>query len=478
MRKATKLYALLGVLAAVSVTAFAVSRYEAKKEEIKSSGDVILEISSDTVTALSWTNESGSFSFTKTDGTWHYDEDEAFPVDADKIENLLSQFASFTAAFTIENVEDYSQYGLEEPTASITLTTEDATYDLKLGDFSTMDQERYLSIGDGNAYLATVDPLDTYDAVLSDVVLNDEIPTFDAAETLTFEGNENYTITRNEEEKSLCSEDVYFTEDKPLDTDKVESFLTSLQALDLSDYVTYNATEEELETYGMNNPDLTISLSYTSEDEEDGEEETEDETKDGTLVLSLYRNAEEEAAYEKAVEDGDSSLPEVSCYARVGDSSLIYQIDRSDYETLTGVSYAKLRHQEVFSGDFDTVTAIDVTMNGESYSFTYTPADEKATENIEGEVTYGEETYDASDLKEAIEALTLGTMAENAATDTTEISLTLHLNNEDFPTFTVTLYRYDGTNCLAVSDGNEDSFVSRSEMVALTEAVNAIILEK
>lgn len=475
MRKATKLYVLLGVLAAVSVTAFAVSRYEAKKEEIKSTGDVILEISADKVKALSWTNESGSFSFTRTDDTWTYDDDADFPVDGDKIEDLLSSFASFTAAFTIENVEDYSQYGLDDPTATITVTTDDDTYEIKLGDFSTMDQERYLSIGDGNAYLATTDPLDEYDAVLSDVVLNDEIPAFDTAEEISFSGGENYTITRNEEGRSLCRDDIYFTEDKPLDTDNVEDLLTAVSGLSLSDYVTYHATDEELEKYGMNNPDLTISVAYTSEDDEDSKDAA---AESGTLKLSLYRDADEEAAYEKAAEDGDSDLPEVSCYARVGDSSLIYRIDRSDYETLTAVSYEKLRHQEVFSGDFDTVTAIDVNMNGESYSFTYTPADEKAEENTEGTLTYQDETYDASDLKNAIEDLTFGTIAGDVNTDTEEVSVTLHLDNEDFPTFTVTLYRYDGTNCVAVSDNNESSYVSRSELVALTEAVNGIVLGK
>ena len=83
MRKATKLYALLGVLLVVCIAAFAVSRYEEKKEQIKNSGEVILEIPTDSVTALSWTNDSGTFSFTK-DETWVYDDDNAFPVDEER----------------------------------------------------------------------------------------------------------------------------------------------------------------------------------------------------------------------------------------------------------------------------------------------------------------------------------------------------------------------------------------------------------
>ena len=52
MRKATKLYALLGVLLVVCIAAFAVSRYEEKKEQIKNSGEVILEIPTDSAEEL------------------------------------------------------------------------------------------------------------------------------------------------------------------------------------------------------------------------------------------------------------------------------------------------------------------------------------------------------------------------------------------------------------------------------------------
>lgn len=74
---------LLAVFAVVSITAVLVSRHEEKVEQIKNSGKTILSIPTDTVTAFSWTNEDGTFSFTKGD-TWTYDGDSAFPVDEGK----------------------------------------------------------------------------------------------------------------------------------------------------------------------------------------------------------------------------------------------------------------------------------------------------------------------------------------------------------------------------------------------------------
>ena len=461
MRKAAKLYCLLGVLLVISGAAFAVSRYEEKKEQIKNSGETILEIPTDSVTALSWTNEEGTWSFTR-DETWTYDGDAAFPVDEAKINDLLSQFQSFGAAFTIEEVTDFGQYGLEKPTCTIDITAGETGYTVRLGDFSKMDEERYISIGDGNVYLAVHDPLEEFDAVLRDMILDDTVPEFDTVQEIHFEGAENYTVTRSEETKSLCDADVYFTDGKPLDTDNVDAFLKQIKNLSLTDYVSYNVTSEELTNFGLEEPELTVSLDYTTEEGETG-----------TVTLTLSQNPEEKTAYEEAVAQDKEDLPDVTCYARVGDSQIVYEITQSTYDRLTAVSYNTLRHQELFTGDFDTVTSIEITLSGEESTFTYTPA-EKNSED--GTWTYGETEIDVADLKNAILDLTAADFTEEKPTGQEEISVTLHLDNENFPTWKSVLYRYDGTNCVAAVDGKPTALVSRSQMVALTEAVNAIVL--
>ena len=463
MGKAKRLYALLAVLLVICIAAFAVSRREERKEQIKNSGEVILEIPTDSVTALSWTNESGTFSFTKDEG-WVYDEDSAFPVDEEKINDLLSQFNAFAAAFTIEDVEDYGQYGLDAPVCTISITTEEKTYTVKLGDFSKMDEQRYVSIGDGKAYLALQDPKESFDAVLADMIRDDTVPDFDQAEKITFSGSENYTVTRDEDAKSICAKDVYFTGGKPLDTDNVKSLVSSIQSLGLTDFASYNVSDEELEDFGLTSPDLTIEIAYSTLDE-DGQK-----VDSGEFQLALSRNAEEYAAYLEAVDKDAEELPEVSCYARLDDSQIVYKISQNDYETLTAVSYNTLRHQKLFTGDFDTVTSIDAAVDGETYTFTYTPSEDK---DEDGTWSYGEENFDVYSLKTA---LTAAEFTSDKPTGQEEISLTVHLASEDFPTFTLTLYRLDGTHCLATVDGKTVALVSRSQTVNLVEAVNALTL--
>lgn len=57
-------------------------------------------------------------------------------------------------------------------------------------------------------------------------------------------------------------------------------------------------------------------------------------------------------------------------------------------------------------------------------------------------------------------------------------NITLHIRNENFPEIEIILYRYDGEYCLAVVNGETVAKVSRSEVVDIIEAVNAVVLKK
>lgn len=274
MSRSKKLLLLLGVLAAVCVVTFCVSRYQEHKEQIKTSDQVILEIPEESVTALSWTYEGQNLAFHR-DDAWYYDADETFPVDEDAISTLLEVFQSFGVSFIIEEVEDYGQYGLDDPVCTIRLTTGDASYEIQLGDFSTMDSQRYVSIGDGNVYLVQEDPLDAFGVALSDLIANDSLPYVETADQISIQGEDALQITWQEESASYREEDHYFVtvdgEVQPLDTGLVEDFLYTLSSLNLTGYMTYNAGEDDLAAYGLDDPERTITLDYPTQDEDGNE---------------------------------------------------------------------------------------------------------------------------------------------------------------------------------------------------------------
>lgn len=468
MYRSKRIVILLAVLAVCCVAAFAALQVQERQERIETSGEVVLEIDSDAVQTLSWTYEGETLSFHR-DGDWLYDGDETFPVDGEKVGELLETFQSFAAAFVIEEVEDPSQYGLDDPVCTITLGTGENNYEILLGDFSAMDSQRYVSIGDGKVYLAASDPLDQFDAGLRDMIDHDDIPELDQVTRLRFDGVENYTVTYEEDNSaSWCEEDIYFTQRDgktlPLDTGRVEDYLHNISYLSPNNYVTYHATEEELASYGLDEPELTVTVDYTAEDRAE-------EKASGTLILHISRDPEERLAAQEAADTGETEEEEtITAYLRVGDSQIVYQITSEDYQELMAASYDDLRHQEVLSADFGDIRQIEVTLEGASHTLTAQGEGEDRTWLYQGE------EVDISAFQEALESLSADSFTDERPSQRQEIALTVYLDNDAFPQVAVELYRWDGEHCLAVVDGEPVSLVARSGAVDIIEAVQAIVL--
>ena len=483
MKRFKRLYLLVGVLALVCVLTFAVSRHESRKEAIRASGEVVLELSPDSVQTLSWDCEDTGFSFHREDGAWTYDDDAAFPVDQDKIASLLSYFDQMGAAFTIEDAEDLGMYGLDDPLCTIDLTLDDdQAYTITLGDFSTMDSQRYVSIGDGNVYLVQNDPLDAFDVELRDLIDQDDVPYLSQTRSVTFSGEQNYTVTYAEDSPDAWNdEDLFFTtrdgETIPLDTYRVEDYLSAITSLDLTNYVTYTADGEMLAQLGLDDPQLVIEVDYVDEDDDSGQVLT--------FQLSVSRDPEELAAaqadqdqQDQQTQDqgtGDTSETEeeeeeITAYARVGDSKILYQITGEEYTALMAAAYDDLRHQEVLPVDFEEMTQLDITLDGESYTIT--------AQGDEDDRTYllGEEEVDLEDVLYAMECLSADSFTDQSPTGKEEIRFTLTSSRESVGTVEVALYRQDGSCCLAQVNGQSVSLIPRDQVVDLTEAINAIVL--
>lgn len=465
MKRSKRLMILLGVLVVACVATFVLSRYEEHQEQIQNSDEVVLELDSDAVQSLSWEYESRTLAFHKEEDGWGYDEDAEFPVDEDKIKEMLSRFEAFGVSFIIEDAQDLGQYGLDDPVCTITIATEEETYTIQLGDYSQMDEERYVSIGDGNVYLVQNDPLDDFDAALSEMIDNDETPSVEKADRITFSGAAEYEITYEENsDATYCADDVYFTqqdgETLPLDTSRVESYLQAIDDLDLSNYMTYKATEEDLQTYGLNDPELTVQLDYTEEDDDGNQTQN-------NFVLHISRDPKQR---EKAQEGDEDEDEEIIAYARVGESRILYKITQEEYYALIAATYNDLRHQEVLSADFGDINQIDITLEGETYTITTDGDGDDRT------YAYKDEEIDITAFRDALTALRANSFTDEQPEQKEEISLTVHLDNENHPSVSIALYRYDGNNCLAMVDGKPVSLVGRSYVVDLIEAVNAIVL--
>ena len=464
MKRSKRIYILLGVLSVSCMATLGVMRWEEEKEKIKNSDEIILELSGDQVTSISWELESETLAFHKGD-RWLYDEDEAFPVDEEKIGRLLERFEEFGAAFVIEEVEDYGQYGLDDPVCTIHLGTGEQSYEILLGSYSSMDSQRYVSMGDGNVYLVKDDPLDDFDVTLRDMIDHDEIPEFEKAEGIRFKGTENYSVVYEESSRTYSRDDVYFTEREgkavPLDTSGVSLYLGNMSRLDLSNYVAYNASDEELESYGLMEPELTVTVEYISGEDE---EEYQDQ-----FVLGVSRDPKEKKDTQDQAEETEE---EITAYARVGESRIVYEISSKEYKELMKASYDSLRHKEIIWADFADIRQVEVSLEDTVYQLT---SKEEKGERI---YYYEDEKVEIDDFLNALEHVRADSFTVEQPTQKKEIGLTIYLDNENVPEVDIELYRYDGSYCLAAVDGEPVSLVARSDVMDLAEAVYGIVLNE
>ena len=474
MKRYKRVLILAAVLVVACIATFALSQYEEEQEQIRTSDEIIMQIPSENVLSVSWDySGGGGLAFNKTDDGWKYQDDEAFPVSEEKVMDILEHFESYGVTFVIEDVTDYSQYGLDEPECTLHLATAERSYDIKMGDFSKMDEQRYIDIGDGNVYLVGEDPVDYVSSSLSNMILHDDTPGFEKVVDITFAGSENYTIVRTDESTNTYNpeDDIYFVERDgktvPLNTASVRTFLNTITSLDLLTYASYNVSEEELKTFGLDDPMLSVTVNYTYTGDDD-------ETLSDTCVIHISENPEERAASDANVAEGNTATA-VTKYVRIGDSQIVYTMDDTDFAILKAVSYDNLRHKTLFWGDFEIVTQIDITLEGENHTLTYAVEDPE-DEDSDYVWFFGEEVIEIDDVQDALETLSADSFTDELPSKDEEIGLTLHLDNENFPTVEVRLYRYDGTLCLAVVDGDPVSLVSRSSVMDLVEAVQTIVL--
>ncbi len=482
-------------------------------DSISMTDEIILTVDADTLTQMSWSYNEETLDFVNSDGTWQDSADADFPVDQEEIADFLEHFAEVHACFIIDDVEDYEQYGLSEPQCTITLTSDEGDTVIELGGYSTMDEQRYMTLGEGTVYLIEDDLLDYVTTDRDDFMLNDEIPTYDILSELTIEGEDTLNVVYDEDGNYSYSDSYsYYLKENTtryaLSSTSVGSYLNTIRTLSLTDYATYTASADDLSQYGLDNPALTITVEGTLESEDEDSEETEE-----AVEFVLYIGAVEDEDAE--VEEGEETP--VNAYVRIGDSEIVYNLSSSAYETLSGASYDTLRPTEVVSLDWDNVTGASFEIDGEAYEVSImtrgewkemqasedseeeSSSDETDTDESEEEATTEAETeteteseededdeeiiyilngqeIDFAAVKSAANALDIESFTDDEPDKTEEISMTIYVDNSKYPSVEVTIYRYDGDYCLVLVDGETVGLMERSLMVDLREAVTSIVI--
>jgi hypothetical protein len=153
------------------------SNEKKEAEESADSTEKVLDISTSDVTSVEFTLDEQQVLFRLEDDTWKLDGDDTFEVEATTVENLISTLAEMTSVRTLDDVEDLSEYGLANPSQTVTLTLQDGTtYNIYFGDSNESTGNDYVYVDNNTTKVYTVDYsiAQTMDGTLDDFQVEED----------------------------------------------------------------------------------------------------------------------------------------------------------------------------------------------------------------------------------------------------------------------------------------------------------------
>lgn len=450
---------VLGVLCAAyeGVNFYVTSQEEKETEENDTSVDLV-SLEADDITAVSFTADQNEVEFDKKDDSWTEKSDANFPVNQDTVDSAVKGVASLTADQEISDVEDMSQYDLDNPQNTITLTTADGDTSLQIGMESSNNQYYVKKEDDDkNVYLVSSSSIEPFMGTLYDFAESGTFPSVTSA-TITdvkVDKENSYELTQDADNLFWNVSDGKTTE--KADTTKAGTVTSAIGSLAYDKFVDYNCTDDS--KYGFDDPYAVITVKYTEEEavesDEDSEESTDADTEESTTDEAAADTSEDaDASDEDSSEDeqetqtvektltiyvGDETGDDR--YVKVDDSKEVYTITKdsltdildstmSDFYNLS-VSYVSvndLDSLEVQSADGDhTINVVTETVKAE---------DEDTTDDTDSDTT------DESSTETSDESSTDTDSSDESSSDDEEetTTTTYKLDGEDLDESTFTTF--------------------------------------
>ena len=352
-KKTVKLVSTVVVLgvacgAYVGVNSY-VSSQEAKEAEEEDKSVDLVKLKADDVTAVSFKADDADVEFDKKDDTWTEKSDADFPVNQDTVDNAVKGVTSLTADQEISDVEDLSQYDLDDPQNTITLTTADGDTTLQVGMESSNNQYYVKKADDDkNVFLVSSTSLEPFMGELYDFAESGTFPSVTSA-TITdvkVDKEDGYELTQDADNLFWNVSDGKDTE--KADTTKAGTVTSAIGSLAYDKFVDYNCTDDA--KYGFDDPYAVVTVKYTEEEAVESDENTEDT--DSSEDEQDTQTVEKTLTIYVGDETGDDR------YVKVDDSKEVYTITKdslTDILDSTAADFYSLSVNYVSVNDLDTL---------------------------------------------------------------------------------------------------------------------------
>lgn len=232
-------------------------------------------------TSLSYSNGAATLSFAQNEsGNWVWTADETFPLNDTVIQEILEILVNWNPQQTLTDEAALEGSGLDESTASLTAATADGTTTTVLFGRATTDGTSYyvrLNGDESTVYIIADTLYQLMSTPIYDMCRLPELPVLTESDirSITIQGpapaegeapSVVLTAAQTGDGVSWRSDGADVT-----GNGTVRALLEDLTALSFSSCVDYNPSEEAVSICGLDAPEATVRIAYSTESGGDGE---------------------------------------------------------------------------------------------------------------------------------------------------------------------------------------------------------------
>lgn len=476
-KKSVNLITAVGVLVVLSGAYVGVKAYVAKQEaadteSAEEENPEIISIASADVKSIKFVIDKKEVTFEKDGDSWVKSDETGFPVDQDKIDTLVSSLNSIKAERTLENVEDASEYELDQPENTITVTTEDGeTTVIQLGMENDSTSQEYIDLNEDSStvYVVSNSTFSSFEGTLYDFAKSGVFPTVDSSTVskISVEGKDSsYVVEKDENNFWNITGDG---ETEKADSAKATSLASALSSMAYSSYVNYNCAEDEFSQYGLDKPYAEITVCYQ---EKVKKESTDDENEAENGDEEVSEASEDENQGDETADsetDGSESLDEDADSETDGNESSDEDVDVADAEAVENENTDETADDNVEAEDTDVTESDDEAgvETTDTESAESSEDSEPETEMVDRElvIQVGDQSSDGGRYVRVNDSNEIYTISEDS------LDTFLGKTNADFWDLTVSYLSVNNLDTLDVNYGEKDYIVNVSRETSEDENV-------
>lgn len=315
-KKSMNLITAVAVLVVLSGAYVGVKTYVAKQEEKENAEEEeektqVFSISSEDVHSIKFVIDKKEVTFEKNNDEWVKSDEKDFPVDQDKLIEAIGSLNNVEADRVLDNVTDTTEYGLDDPTNTITITDKDGKETvLHVGMENASTSQYYVENGEDESkiYVVADSVFQPFMKTLYDYAKAGTFPVIDSSTV------SNVTVDENDDSYTLTKDDntgLWNIQDKDgaekADSAKVSSLTSSIASIAYGSFVNYNC--KDLSEYGLDKPYGTITIDYQEEVEEksDSSEDGDASEENSTDERDTTEDKEDISATDSTEDKDDAS---------------------------------------------------------------------------------------------------------------------------------------------------------------------------